>query len=399
MPYYLLLANVIFIVSCIACFSLNKRKALKCFSKFIISISGKNDLAVAKVAVFALYALVAILVIDVSVLLSDLIFNSFISVVQNNESKPEASTLVGSLGTFGDFFGGTANPILTFLTFICLLITISVQRKELELSRIEFKKTAENLELQEIQARIFKLIDIIKEAPRAANLDLKIRYENDVIEILDKDRGAKSFIGNNNIVSGFNTIEIFPFFLSSIYSPASGEDTYNSKLISDIGNSLSIYDHCYGVYIRMVVNIISNIDAIKVFEDDGENKLLKCRLMESFKSSLSTAELALIMLATLFLMKKEENHPTENLVKYSGLVDIIKKFSFFDSLNLTLKDIGNQRKFIVINGGVPIISGFGSLLDIDDGRVVGLGAFGSSQTISNTQVEFALRSQFGDCFT
>lgn len=43
------------------------------------------------------------------------------------------------LGEWGDFFGGVLNPILTFLTFMGLLITIILQQKELREARHEFK--------------------------------------------------------------------------------------------------------------------------------------------------------------------------------------------------------------------------------------------------------------------
>lgn len=35
-------------------------------------------------------------------------------------------------GTFGDFFGGTVNPLLSFLSLIALLLTIVLQSKEQE---------------------------------------------------------------------------------------------------------------------------------------------------------------------------------------------------------------------------------------------------------------------------
>ncbi|MFI3217876.1 MAG: hypothetical protein QX189_01985 [Methylococcales bacterium] len=37
-------------------------------------------------------------------------------------------------GQFGDFIGGTLNPLLSFLGLIALLVTIALQSKELELS-------------------------------------------------------------------------------------------------------------------------------------------------------------------------------------------------------------------------------------------------------------------------
>jgi hypothetical protein len=51
-------------------------------------------------------------------------------------------------GTFGDFIGGTLNPVLTFLTFMALLITIVLQQKELAETRNELAASARALEDQ-----------------------------------------------------------------------------------------------------------------------------------------------------------------------------------------------------------------------------------------------------------
>jgi hypothetical protein len=51
-------------------------------------------------------------------------------------------------GVFGDFFGGVANPFLTFLTFMGLLLTIVVQKVELRDSREEMKRSADALSEQ-----------------------------------------------------------------------------------------------------------------------------------------------------------------------------------------------------------------------------------------------------------
>ncbi|MES4993901.1 putative phage abortive infection protein [Agrobacterium radiobacter] len=51
-------------------------------------------------------------------------------------------------GAWGDFVGGTLNPILTFLSFFGVLISIYLQRLELSLSRAELKRSANALEKQ-----------------------------------------------------------------------------------------------------------------------------------------------------------------------------------------------------------------------------------------------------------
>lgn len=69
-------------------------------------------------------------------------------------------------GTFGDFFGGVVNPILTFLTFFGLLITIVLQKAELRETRKELAKSASALDEQVKQfarqgnvAGFYKLVD------------------------------------------------------------------------------------------------------------------------------------------------------------------------------------------------------------------------------------------------
>jgi hypothetical protein len=59
----------------------------------------------------------------------------------NGQLSPENT----DWGTFGDFIGGTLNPILSFLSLIALLTTIVLQSKELELTRNELELTRDEL--------------------------------------------------------------------------------------------------------------------------------------------------------------------------------------------------------------------------------------------------------------
>jgi hypothetical protein len=52
------------------------------------------------------------------------------------------------LGPWGDFFGGTLNPILTFFSFVGVLLTIALQKIEMNLTREELGRSANALELQ-----------------------------------------------------------------------------------------------------------------------------------------------------------------------------------------------------------------------------------------------------------
>lgn len=63
-------------------------------------------------------------------------------------------------GTFGDFFGGTLNPIFSFMALIALLFTIVLQSRELKLTRDELRLSRqaqqESKESIVVQAKIMK---------------------------------------------------------------------------------------------------------------------------------------------------------------------------------------------------------------------------------------------------
>lgn len=69
-------------------------------------------------------------------------------------------------GEFGDFFGGTVNPLLSFFSLIALLLTIAIQSKEQERSLISQKRTEGYLEeqkanqaKQQFERTFFSLLD------------------------------------------------------------------------------------------------------------------------------------------------------------------------------------------------------------------------------------------------
>lgn len=74
---------------------------------------------------------------------------------------------IKDFGQWGDFFGGVLNPILTFLTFVGLMITIILQQIELKESRTEFKRTAdalhkqeEHMSIQGFENTFFKMLEL-----------------------------------------------------------------------------------------------------------------------------------------------------------------------------------------------------------------------------------------------
>jgi hypothetical protein len=84
-------------------------------------------------------------------------------------------------GQFGDFIGGTANPVLSFLTLIALALTIilqsrqlSISSRELELTRAELFRSAQAQELSEKALRA--QADAADRSARLASINFLLRH-------------------------------------------------------------------------------------------------------------------------------------------------------------------------------------------------------------------------------
>lgn len=66
-------------------------------------------------------------------------------------------------GQFGDYFGGTLNPIFGFASLAVLLYTLSVQKEELDETKKAFKAQIDLMEQQAFETTFFHLIKLFLE--------------------------------------------------------------------------------------------------------------------------------------------------------------------------------------------------------------------------------------------
>lgn len=127
---------------------------------------------------------------------------------------------VEHFGQFGDFIGGTLNPILAFLSFMALLYTIKIQTDELKLSREELEATREELKGSRI-------------AQQEQSESLKLQNEATKLQIFEN-----TFFQLNNILSNtrlnLNYVIERPFKENIIYS--------STNVISFFLNELTYFD-------------------------------------------------------------------------------------------------------------------------------------------------------------
>lgn len=234
----------------------------------------------------------------------------------------------GTWGTFGDFIGGTLNPILAFLSFIALLCTIQLQSKELKASREELEMTrdelarsadaqkeqSESIKLQNFENTFFNMLNLHNEIVRNISIieDLKFSYQ-----ILDR----KNKIENPNKV-------IIPKD-STLSSTINGREAI-IKLLSKLDSFIStnkmrmftpLYDLCHDATQVQLGHYFGNIYQILKFISSNKELIDAKKYSDLFRAQFSSSELKLLFYhctgeigSKKFKKYLEEFHFLEHLV-------------------------------------------------------------------------------------
>lgn len=257
------------------------------------------------------------------------------------ENIPDGESISSVMGTFGDFFGGTLNPILSFFTFICLLITIGIQRTELELTRNELKKSAEEqaksanaATRQACETTIFNLI----------NLHRNILSDIECKPVKNKNEPTHYFYGEeiNHTQAPqkpLTSIEVFKHALIGYSSPNCHAQPKNEKIeeiISNLNYSELNKDNAYTfeAYFKLLYQLLSIIDS---YDLSLIAKTQKEAYIEIVKSYLSTPELSLLMI-----------HCIHKHTKQLKLKALIIKYEILSEVLITKKTENNEEGIITL---------------------------------------------------
>jgi uncharacterized membrane protein len=134
------------------------------------------------------------------------------------------SILKSDWGTFGDYIGGTLNPILSFLSLIAILYTITQQNHALKISQEELENTREELrQSKEISKR---QVEHFEFQAKKEDLIRAIELAKSNIHIQNLTSPSPTYTSVNSITkSEYNSVKIFYLYLKS-YDDLVGE--YNS---------------------------------------------------------------------------------------------------------------------------------------------------------------------------
>ncbi|MFA6020154.1 MAG: putative phage abortive infection protein [Rhodospirillales bacterium] len=190
------------------------------------------------------------------------------------------------LGPWGDFVGGTLNPILASATILALLYTIYLQRQandlqkeELVLSRNEATRSANALEGQ---------IEALKKQNFEATFFKMLEMHNDILNSIDivvyhMTRGDELLRGRDCFVS-------LPERQRNYYNKGSRNiydksDVIHESLASVLSKFWLNTSHELGHYYRYLYNLIKFVDAY-----EGDKRFY----MKIIRAQLSNHELALL---------------------------------------------------------------------------------------------------------
>lgn len=172
-------------------------------------------------------------------------------------------------GGWGDFIGGTLNPILTFFAFTGVLLSIFLQRLELGLTRRELERSADALEKQ--------ITSIEKQNFEVAFFQMLSTFNAivDSIDLYNKANGMES--------SGRDCFRVFYTRLNKIYreNKEKGKKVHSGEAILRLSYFNFWKDHQLelGHYFRFLFNTFRFLDESPAREG-YHAKLLRAQLSD-----------------------------------------------------------------------------------------------------------------------
>lgn len=248
------------------------------------------------------------------------------------------STAKSDWGTFGDFIGGTLNPLFAFLSLIAIIYTISIQTQELEYSREELKATKDELEksriAQEEQSDSFKMQNTSIKQQTFENTFFKLlEHHNSLVEELNKklkdDGLTRVFIRGDNLVASLikQNGKIIKIYFMTLYQILKFVDKQNEKFKDEDFFDAKLYTNIIRATLDDSVLLLLAINGIRPGFEEYKLLIEKYELLEHL--NINSIPLTLIddiprdkekeILEVLFLYKDEA------FGKNSDLIEVVQE--------------------------------------------------------------------------
>ena len=258
-------------------------------------------------------------------------------------------------GTFGDYLGGTLNPIISFLALIGLLYTIHQQAQEMQATREELKQAAEQqrqqVEQQSRQSEIFNLQ----------------QFESTFFSLLEQHNKVVERIEVESIYEELHNI--YNKKIDQITTRKPSEELSNSHAIKSINQHYelkSYFNLLFQILKFISISLSKNSESnnsedlkitIKYF--DADNKRSKEKLSHEYinpqermysdilRSFIPNIILKLLALNCLTIDKFSRDNESKTLYNFQGLLN---RYALLEQLQLVFTDINKINKSYLVNG-------------------------------------------------
>ncbi|MEM7661928.1 MAG: putative phage abortive infection protein [Pseudomonadota bacterium] len=193
-------------------------------------------------------------------------------------------------GAFGDFVGGLLNPVLTFLTFIAVIVTVRLQRVELKESRKEFKRSADALAKENFEATFFRMSDM----------------RRSVVNTIDEGTG-------NHVLTG---TDLFELAAKQVAHSHNKNGPYKGNIVTSyergIGRRSADFDHYFRIVWR-IAGYINNARNNLASVNAAHNNIDYAFYAQLFRDQLSNGELDAIQIRLAYQANQSDIELFEEL--------------------------------------------------------------------------------------
>ena len=258
-------------------------------------------------------------------------------------------------GTFGDYLGGTLNPIISFLALIGLLYTIHQQAQEMQATREELKQAAEQqrqqVEQQSRQSEIFNLQ----------------QFESTFFSLLEQHNKTVEKIEAESIFEELHNI--YNKKIDQITTRKPSEELSNSHAIKSINQHYelkSYFNLLFQILKFISISLSKNSESnnsedlkITIKDFDADNKRSKEKLSHEYinpqermysdilRSFIPNIILKLLALNCLTIDKFSRDNESKILYNFQGLLN---RYALLEQLQLVFTDINKIDYSHLSNG-------------------------------------------------
>lgn len=261
---------------------------------------------------------------------------------------------MATLGQFGDFLGGTLNPLLALLTVIGLAYTIHLQRKQLHEAQQQYEMNLQQTNKQQFEQFLFNLIEL------HSRITDNLSISNDVLMNLYN----RAFCNDSKRIFEINNHEarnVFNAIFICVIDTPSHDCNVQIKRYERLQQR---HNEVLGHYFRNLYHILKTIS-----ESDIQDKKKYSNIL---RSQLSTYELAILLVNCL-----------DGVVDNGEFKKLIIEFEFLEHLPLELTSYNN----LTVKGFKLDFIGFEHITEYMPNLPNSNGAFGDNPFFNNQKIK------------